>query len=230
MKATTVASPDVAVGAIQPQAGIPMGLKLAFTAFMAILVPVYLHNYGPTNFLYFCDTALLLTLVSIWTEHSLPVSMAAVGILIPQFFWCVDFLCGLLGFRLTGLTSYMFDSHRSLFLRGLSLFHGWLPFLLVYLVLRLGYDRRALKAWTVLAWLLCAIAFLFLPPAGATLADPKLPLNVNLVFGFDDAHPQKWMPPGLYVIVWMLALFILAYVPTDLLLKKMLRTRLAEAG
>ena len=224
MKATTVesTSPGAVIARDQPNTKIPLWLKLAFTGFMAVLVPVYLYNYGPTNFLYFCDTALLLTLVSIWTENSLPVSMAAVGILIPQFFWCVDFFCQLLGFHLTGLTSYMFDSQRSLFLRGLSLFHGWLPFLLVYLVLRLGYDRRALKAWTALAWLLCVIAFFFLPPAGATLADPKLPLNVNLVFGFDDAHPQKWMPQGFYVVGWMLALFILAYVPTDLMLKKML--------
>ncbi len=224
MKATTVASPSpgVVIAAIQPKTKIPMWLKLAYTGFMAVLVPVYLYNYGPTNFLYFCDTALLLTLVSIWTENSLPISMAAVGILIPQFFWCVDFLCGLLGFHLTGLTSYMFDSQRSLFLRGLSLFHGWLPFLLVYLVLRLGYDRRALKAWTALAWLLCVIAFFFLPPAGALLADSKLPLNVNLVFGFDDAHPQKWLPQGLYVVVWMLALFFLAYVPTHLRLRKIL--------
>src|SRR5712672_627010 len=118
MKATTVASPGVVVAATQPKSKIPMGLKLAFTAFMAVLVPVYLHNYGATNFLYFCDTALLLTLISIWTENSLPVSMAAVGILIPQFFWCVDFFYQLLGFRLTGLTGYMFDSQTSLFLRG----------------------------------------------------------------------------------------------------------------
>ena len=34
---------------------IPLWLKLAYTAFMAVLVPVYLRNYGPTNFLYFCD-------------------------------------------------------------------------------------------------------------------------------------------------------------------------------
>jgi hypothetical protein len=78
-----------------------------------------------------------------------------------------------------------------------------------------------LKLWTPLAWLLCLIAFFFLPPAGATLADPKLPLNVNLVFGFDDAHPQTWMSQRLYVVVWMLALFLLAYVPTDLALRKL---------
>src|SRR3989442_6353153 len=117
MKAATAANPDVRVAVPLRKSPVPLWLKLAYTAFVAVLVPVYLHNYGPTNFLYFCDTALLLTLISIWTENSLLVSMAAVGILIPQFFWCVDFFCQLLGVRLTGLTSYMFDSNRSLFLR-----------------------------------------------------------------------------------------------------------------
>ena len=41
---------------------VPLWLKLAYTAFMAILVPVYLYYYGPTNFLYFCDVALFLGL------------------------------------------------------------------------------------------------------------------------------------------------------------------------
>ena len=45
---------------------LPLALKLAYTAFMAVLVPVYWSWYGPTNFLYFCDVALLLTLVGIW--------------------------------------------------------------------------------------------------------------------------------------------------------------------
>ena len=56
-------------------------LKLAYTAFMAVLMPVYWYYYGPTNFLYFCDVALILTLVGIWLESPLLVSMCAVGIL-----------------------------------------------------------------------------------------------------------------------------------------------------
>jgi hypothetical protein len=44
---------------------VPTGLKLAYTAYMAVLVPVYWHYYGPTNFLYFCDVALILTLIAI---------------------------------------------------------------------------------------------------------------------------------------------------------------------
>jgi len=204
---------------------VPAWLKWAYTAFMAVFVPVYWVNYGPTNFLYFCDASLFLTLFAVWRDNALPASMSAVGILIPQFFWCVDFGGELLGFPMTSMTSYMFDANRSLFLRGLSLFHGWLPFLLCYLVFRLGYDRRALKLWTILACVLCLIAFFLLKPAGAILADPKWPRNVNYVFGLDDAHPQTWMAPRLYLVVWFLALFTLAYVPTHLALTKLTAAR-----
>jgi len=204
---------------------VPMWLKWAYTTFMMVLVPVYWANYGPTNFIYFCDAALFLSLFAIWTDNALLASMSAVGILVPQFFWCVDFGGELLGFHLTGMTSYMFDTRSSLFLRGLSLFHGWLPFLLCYLVFHLGYDRRALKAWTGLACGLCLAAYFLLPPAGAILSDPKQPRNVNYVFGLDDAHAQTWMAPGLYLVVWFLALFALAYVPTHLALMKLTAAR-----
>jgi hypothetical protein len=114
----------------------------------------------------------------------------------------------------------MFDEHKSLFLRGLSFFHGWLPFLLIYLVARLGYDRRALKGWTLLAFALCLIAFFALPPAGSELSDPNMPRNVNYVFGFDDAKPQTWMPAKTYLVAWMGLLLGVVYVPTHLVLKK----------
>ncbi|MEO7100319.1 MAG: hypothetical protein ABI162_13225 [Luteolibacter sp.] len=200
---------------------IPLWLKIAYTAFLAVMIPVYLKNYGPTNFLYFCDVALLLTLVGIWKENSLLVSLPAVGILIPQALWCLDFLIQLFGGHLTGMTGYMFDADRSLFLRGLSLFHGWLPFLLFYLVRKLGYDKRALLGWTLITVALCLIAYFLLPPAGAVLADPKLPRNVDYVFGMDDAKPQTLLPPLAYLGAWITALIGIAYVPTHFLLKKL---------
>lgn len=202
---------------------IPLWVKLAYTAFMAVLIPVYLRNYGPTNFLYFCDIALLITLYAVWAESALAVSMAAVGILIPQVFWCLDFAWQIFAPH-EGMTAYMFDAHKSLFLRGLSFFHGWLPFLLVGLVWRLGYDRRALKAWTILGWALCLIAYFLLPPAGAHLPDPNTPVNVNYVFGLDDAHPQHWLPLPVYLLVHMLALFLVAYVPAHLILRRLFGT------
>ncbi len=208
----------------QPNAkAVPALLKWTYTIFVAVLVPVYWMNYGPTNFLYFCDIALFLTLAAVWTEKPIFASMAAVGILIPQILWCLDFGTELVGLHLVSMTSYMFDEKNSLFLRGLSLFHGWLPFLLFFLVVRIGYDKRALAAWTGLAVVLCLIAFFLMPPAGAVLHNSKIPVNINYVFGFDDAKAQTWMPAGLYLVVWIVALTLIAYLPTHLFLKRFIR-------
>lgn len=199
---------------------VPLWLKVAYTAFLAVLIPVYWANYGPTNFLYFCDVALLLTLVGLWTESALLTSLPAVGILLPQALWCADFAAHLLGWKMTGMTDYMFDSNRSLFLRGLSLFHGWLPFLVFYLVRKLGYDRRAFLGWTVLSVGLCLAAYFLLPGAGAVLADPKTPRNVNYVFGLSDAKPQQLLPAFAYLWAWIAVLIGLVYAPTHCVLKK----------
>jgi hypothetical protein len=121
-----------------PASRLPLWLRPAYTAFMAVLVPVYWAKCGPTNFLYFRDVAQFLTLAGVWTENRLRLSLPAVGILLPQLFWCADFAAQLTGHSLAGMTAYMGDPQRSLFLRGLFLFHGWPPFLLLFAVRRVG--------------------------------------------------------------------------------------------
>jgi hypothetical protein len=200
---------------------IPLAVKIAFTAFMAVLVPVYWSKYGPTNFLYFCDLALFVTLAAMWLENSFLASMVAVGIILPQLIWCADFAGNLAGFHLTGMTDYMFDSNRPLFLRGLSFFHGWLPFLLLFLVLRLGYDRRALVAWTVTAWSAMMISYFFLPAPGAILANPLAPVNVDYVYGLSDATAQTWMPGWAWFSLLLVALPTVIFLPTHFLLRKL---------
>src|SRR6476646_2546322 len=101
--------------------GIPYWVKVAYFAFVAVLVPSYWVTYSPWNFLYFCDVALLVTAVAIWIESPLLVSMQAVAITLPQILWVVDFLCRLIAsVNITGVTSYMLDSSIPLFLRALS--------------------------------------------------------------------------------------------------------------
>jgi|HubBroStandDraft_1064217.scaffolds.fasta_scaffold230291_1 hypothetical protein len=199
---------------------IPLAAKVAGTAFLAILVPIYLRTYGPANFLWFCDAALILTVAGMWLESSLLISMCSVGILLPQCLWLADFGSGLAGFHLLGLTSYMFDPHLPLFTRGLSLFHGWLPLLLVWLLARLGYDKRALSAWTVLAAGLVLVCCLFIPPAGAHPANPNTPINVNYVFGFNNAQPQHWVNQTLYIVLFFGVLWLVVFFPTHLALRK----------
>jgi hypothetical protein len=190
---------------------IPLWLKLVYTAFMAVMVPVYLYYYGWTNFLYFCDVAVVLTLIGIWKESPLLVSMCAIGIMVPQLIWVIDFVGIAIGYPVVHMTTYMFNASSSLLLRGLSLFHGWLPFLLIYLVAKVGYDRRALVYWTVLAWVLILICFFFMPPpnpnAGLT------PVNINYVWGFNDAAAQTWMPAWAWVTGMIVLMPILFFLP-----------------
>ncbi len=203
-----------------PAHRLPLGLKAAYTAFLAVLIPVYWINYGPTNFLYFCDVALFLALAGIWLESPLLISLPAVGILVPQALWCADFVVNLCGGHLAGMTDYMFDPNRSLFLRGLSLFHGWLPFLLFYAVRRLGYDRRAFAGWSAICATLCLIAYFFLPGPGAELVNSRAPRNVNYVFGLSETAPQRWLPAPAYLVAWISALIGLIFAPTHFLLRK----------
>jgi hypothetical protein len=197
---------------------IPLWLKFAYTTFMIVLVPVYWHYYGPTNFLYFCDVALFLTLVGIWIDSPLLVSMCAVGILAPQALWVLDFVLNMFDVPMLGMTDYMFKHENSLFLRGLSLFHGWLPFLLAYLVWKLGYDRRGFPAWTVLTLALLSICFFFMPPP-----DPNAklkPVNINYVWGPNDAAAQTWVSPYVWLAGLMIGMPMLLFSPVHLLLSR----------
>jgi hypothetical protein len=189
-----------------------MWFKLVYTAFCAVLVPAYWRDYGPANFLFFCDVALLTTLVALWLEDALLVSAAAVGILLPQFLWVVDFLANATGRPLTGMTDYMFDAKLPLFTRGLSFFHFWLPFVLLWLVWRLGYDRRAFAVWTVAAWTLLLVCYFLLPMLPVSVK------NVNYVFGPGDATAQHWMPALAWLGLLLAGLPALVFYPAHRLL------------
>jgi hypothetical protein len=76
---------------------------------------------------------------------------------------------------------------------------------------------------------LCLVAYFFLPPAGTVLSDPKIPVNINYVFGFDDAKPQTWLPAPLYLLGWMLTLFVVFYLPTHLLLRRWFSRLVAQS-
>jgi hypothetical protein len=206
-----------------PHSRIPFWVKLAYTGFVAVLVPYYLHCYGPTNFLYYCDIALLMALVAVWQEDALWASMPAVGILLPQTFWIMDFLAQLAGLPITEMTAYMFKSSIPLFTRGLSLFHFWLPLFLIWIIWRLGYDRRAFWAWTALAWVLMLICYFLMPTPPAPKDNPNLPVNINYVYGMNATKPQEWMQPLNYLAVLLVGLPVCVFLPTHIILLNVFR-------
>ncbi len=200
---------------------IPLWVKILYTGFVGVMVPYYLFCYGPTNFLYYCDVAVLMTLVAVWREDSLWASMPAVGILLPQTFWIIDFLGELAGLHMTGMTGYMFKSSIPLFTRGISLFHLWLPLFLLWILWRLGYDRRAFWAWTAMAWVLMLICYLLMPAPPAPLDNLNLPVNIDYVYGLSDNGPQTWMPGWAWFALLMGGLPLCVFLPTHLILRRL---------
>ena len=47
---------------------IPLWIKISYTLFVAVLVPLYWVHHGPANFLWASDIALLATVIALWRE------------------------------------------------------------------------------------------------------------------------------------------------------------------
>lgn len=190
---------------------IPLWVKLIVTLVMIVLVPVYWRHYGPTNFLWASDIALFFVCITVWLEKPLLNSMMVIGVLPFEFLWIADFLSGA---NILGATAYMFDNDFPLYLRGLSLYHLMLPPVMIFILLRLGYDPHALPAQTVLTWIILPLSYLLTDPAQ----------NVNFTYG-PGKGPQTLMPPLAYLAVEMVLLPSLVFLPAHLLLKRLFRHR-----
>jgi hypothetical protein len=188
----------------------PPWAALSYTLLALVIVPVYWIEYGPQNFLWFSDIALFVTAWCLWTGHRLAYSMMAVGVLPLELVWTADFLTmGSLG----GLAGYMFDDQYPLWLRGLSLFHLPLVAVLVWMLWRQGYDKRALWAQTLVAWIVLPLTW--------WLTDPDE--NINWVWGLGP-HAHGFLSPQLYLVLFMAALPVAVYLPTHLVLKRLFGT------
>jgi hypothetical protein len=192
-------------------AEIPLWLKIGYTVFVGVLVPIYVRHYGPANFLWYSDVALLAMVPGLWLESSLIASTMSVAVLLPETLWNLDFFARLaIGRAPLGLAAYMFDAELPRYLRALSLFHVALPVVLVWAVARLGYDGRALVVQTISGTVLFLLSY--------ALTDPKA--NINWVFG-PGAEPQRRMPPLLYLAALVVLFPLIVYGPTHLVLARL---------
>ena len=168
-------------------------------------MPVYWAHYGPKNFLWFSDIALLITGAALWLESPLLASMMMLAVLLPELAWNLDFFARLLtGRSMFGMSAYMFDATLPRYLRALSLFHVPLPAGLVWLVVRLGYDRRA--------WLYQSVLALVVLPVTFWLTDRAE--NVNWVHGL--SRPQTALPSWAYLALLIIAFSLVLYLPPHL--------------
>ena len=192
---------------------IPLSLKVVYTLFVCALVPIYWRQYGPANFLWFSDIALVALVPALWLENALLVSMMAISVVFFEALWNMDFFFGLAtGKSLIGLGAYMFDPKISLFIRGLSCFHVVLPLLILWMLHQLGYDQRGFLWQTIVALVVLPLSYL--------VSNERE--NVNWVYGFGQS-PQRILPAPLFVIFLMLLVPLAVYLPTHLLFARIFR-------
>ena len=188
----------------------PLWLKIAWTALATVVLGIYWRHYGPVNYLWFSDIALIGSVVAMWTNNRLIAGTMAVSVLFCEIGWNISFVVGLLtgGYAPFGMASYMFDSQRPLHMRALSLFHVPLPILLLWMIRRWGYDCRSLAAAT----LLCSIVL----PLTALFSSEEQ--NINWVYGLGQT--QTWVPQWVWVACLMIFLPVFVYAPTHQFLKR----------
>lgn len=182
---------------------VPLWLKIAYTVWFVIWVAAYWRDPGPQNFLWACDVANFIVLVALWRESPLLTSSQAVSILLIQVVWTLDFTTRLVfGVHLVGGTEYMFETVKPWYRRSLSLFHVWMPILLLWLIPRLGYHRAAFRFQTLVAWIVLPLAYAW--------TDPER--NINWLFA-PFGYEQVWMPGWAFVLVSMALWPVLLYLP-----------------
>ena len=191
---------------------LPLWLKIAWTHWLVAWAPLYYRQYGVQNFLFFCDMGNVLIGIALWLESSLIFSALACGLLIFQTLYTID-LGGavLLGPHVIGGTEYMFDPHLSLMIRLLSLFHVATPPILLWAIRRLGYDRRGWIFQTVLTWLVVPLNYFWRPEH-----------DVNWARGL-FFHEQHAVPGFVYLACYLVAVPLLVYLPTHLVLDWVVR-------
>ncbi|MCM2270633.1 MAG: hypothetical protein NDJ75_11070 [Thermoanaerobaculia bacterium] len=199
---------------------IPLAAKLAYTAWVAVWMPLYWRENGPSNFLWICDFANFALLWAIWRESALVASSQLAGILFIQCAWAIDFFGRLFaGTHPIGGTEYMFDAAEPLWLRALSLFHLWSVPLALWLVRRLGHDPRGWKLQTGFA------ALLF--PAGVLLGTPEQNLNwMYAPFGVE----QTLLPPLAFAAVALPIAAVLLFWSGDWCVRRWFLPRAARGG
>src|ERR1700724_3801174 len=63
---------------------LPLWLKVVWTACVIAWIPLYYRQYGPQNFLFFCDLGNLFIAAALWLESPLLFSWQATGLLLFQ--------------------------------------------------------------------------------------------------------------------------------------------------
>jgi hypothetical protein len=191
---------------------VPFWFKLLTTLLCGSVLLFNATQYTPIDLLWFCDFAMLLTIIGVWRESSLLISLATLGSIGPQFAWQLDYFYQLITDRpLFGFTDYMFEEANPKLNYVVSLFHLWVPAILIYGLFFVRYNRKAFRIQSGISLMLILLSYWLTDdmfgPAG----------NLNQVYGPSAKSPQTWMHPWLWMFVIWIYTIVVIYLPTHFL-------------
>lgn len=188
---------------------IPEWFKIGYTLAVLAFMVVYWQRYGPRNFLWFSDIALIGAVPAMWLESGLVSGTLACMVLLPEVLWNVDYVLRIiLKRRITGLTEYMFDASIPRWLRAISLFHVPLPLVMVWLVVAYGYPAASLPVAAGTAAVVLALSYLL----------SSREKNINWVFGL--GRVQHRLPQPLYLGLLYAGFVLVVFLPTHWILMR----------
>ncbi len=191
----------------------PLGITIFATVRWAALLwllawlPLYIWAWGWQNMLHICDVGVIVACLGLWFRQPLLISSQALLAPLVGVLWGLDVFWRMFtGHHLLGGTEYMWDTHYALWIRLLSSFHLVLPFVLLWAMRKLGYDRRALALQTAIV---AAVLILsrFLSPQ----------LNMNYAFQDPLLH-RAWGPAPVHLAVILAGCVAIFFWPTHLVL------------
>lgn len=189
---------------------IPEWFKIAYALAVLAFMVIYWRRYGPRNFLWFSDIALIGAVPAMWLESGLLSGVLACMVLLPEVLWNVDYGLRLaLRRRITGLTEYMFDTTIPRWLRAVSLFHVPLPLVLLWLVAAYGYPEASLAVSAGAGAIVLVLSLLF----------SSWEKNINWVFGL--GRVQHRLPQPLYAGLLYLGFVFVVFLPTHWVLSRL---------
>lgn len=188
---------------------IPEWFKIAYGLAVLAFMVIYWQRYGPRNFLWFSDIALIGAVPAMWFESPLVSGTLACMVLLPEVLWNLDYALRIvLKRRITGLTDYMFDASIPRWLRAVSLFHVPLPLVLIWLVAAYGYPAASLPAAAGAGAVTLALSYLL----------SSREKNINWVFGL--GRLQDRLPQPVYLGLLYIGFVLLVFLPTHWILMR----------
>lgn len=171
---------------------------------LLVYIPVYATSYGFWHFMQLCNLGVLISCMGFLLRNAFLISSQAIATPVIALFWLADFLSQCItGHFIHGGTAYMWNGEIPLITRLLSLYHLFLPVLLISWLAKNGYEKNSWKLQAAIA-VSALLLGLFIAPSVE---------NLNYVYHWPGGR-ILYGQPILHAMLSLSILLVFVYWPT----------------